>query len=304
MFNLFQKNNNQNNTNILVQEMNETKDRFFVFIDKLETKLIEFAEASLSELTELASADTDEYKRGYHRMKAAVIGQINSIRKKAYDIKEEKVLPFQGSSDSFYKFREACYDKYNKLEERCNHYLEKVENTYTEDYEAAYQAILNEHEIIKNSYCCTQCGNGITIDKIYFTTTYLTCSACQTQNTFEPSSQAKNLEYLGRSLAEQRTKYLLNEYNAIPNKMQKFYLEQHELKLSLIYEKDKTIIAQKEKKIQALEQQRIALEQKAPELYQIYLRKMFDEWNKINPAMNEEHEKFYVRLLNEPNSTI
>jgi len=292
-------NYNENRANASEQEMNETKDRFFVFLDNLETKLIEFAEASLPELADLGNADTDEYKRAYHRMKAAVIGQIESIRKKASDVKEEKILPFQGSSDSYYKFREACYERYHKLEEQCNLYREKVENTYTEDYEASYQAILNELEIIKNSFCCTQCGNGITIDKIYFTTTYLTCPACQTQNTFEPGSQAKKLEHLGRSLAEQRTRHLLKEHNEIPKKLQQLYLQQHELKLSLIHEKSKAVIVQKEKQIQEFEQQRTELEQKAPQLYRTYLRAMFDEWNKINPTLEQEHEKFYTRLLNE-----
>jgi len=41
------------------------------------------------------------------------------------------------------------------------------------------------------------------------------------------------------------------------------------------------------------------LKDKAPKLYQHYLRAMFDEWNKINPDMEQEHEKFYTRLLNE-----
>lgn len=303
MLNFFQKNNKENNTNILEQKMNETKDRFYVFIDKLEAKLTEFAEASIPELTDLSNTDADEYKRGYHRMKAAVIGQIDSIRKRAYDVKEEKILPFQGSGDSYYKFREACYSRYDKLEALCNHYREKVEDTYTEDYEAAYKAILNEHEIIKNSFCCSQCGSNIAIDKIYFTTTYLTCTSCQTQNSFEPSSQAKTLEHLGRNLAEQRTKHLLKEYYAIPEKLQQLYLQKHSLEISLIREADKAIITQKEKQIQELEKERTLLEQKALHLYQTYLRAMFDEWNKINPALADEHEKFYIRLLNEHNST-
>ncbi len=305
MFDIFKKSTNNTNENIaLEQEMIETQVRFFTFIDKLETKLIEFAEASLPELTDLGNNDIDEYKRGYQKMKAAVIGQIDSIRKKAYDVKEEKILPFQGRTDSYYIFRNECYEKYDKLEKLCNHYRNRVENTYTEDYEAAYEAILTEHTNIKNKFFCSQCGSNILIDKIYFTTTYLSCSACQTQNTFEPSSQAKSLEHLGRSLAEQRTKHLLDEHNELPNKMQELYLEKHHLEISLHTEKDKKIIEQKQAQISQIEAQQKVLETKKPQLYQTYLRAMFDEWNKINPALTQEHEKFYIRLLNDSNSTI
>ena len=42
-------------------------------------------------------------------------------------------------------------------------------------------------------------------------------------------------------------------------------------------------------------------EPKDPALYKIYLRAMFDEWNKIIPYMAEENEKFYLRLLKDHN---
>jgi hypothetical protein len=51
--------------------------------------------------------------------------------------------------------------------------------------------------------------------------------------------------------------------------------------------------------MQELEKQKVELESKRPALYQTYLRAMFDEWNKINPALTDEHEKFYNRLLND-----
>ena len=292
-----------NNNLATLTEMQQTKERFFIFISKLEDKLKKFAEASIPELKDVNNSDTDEFKREYLRVKAAVLGQIESILKKAQEVKEEKITYFPYTSDNhkisfaYYDFRNECYDRYNQLDELANKYREQIENTFSEDYEAKYQNILDEFESVKDKFRCKQCSSPITIDKIYFTTTYITCPACQTKNTFEPSSQAKMLEHLGRSLAEQRTRHLLKEHDEIPEKSQQLYLKRHELKLSLIREKDKTIIAQKEKQMQELEQQQLELEQKAPELYQKYLRAMFDEWNKINPDMQQEHEKFYTRLL-------
>lgn len=283
--------------------MQETKQRFFIFIDKLKDKLKEFAEAAIPELEELNNSDTDEYKREYLRVKSAVLGQIESIRKKADEVMEEKIINAHFSSSNFYELRNVCYEKKRQLDDLCHQYREKIEATHQEDYEIKYQKILAEYGNIKDKFHCSQCGSPVTIEKIYFTTTYITCPACNTRNTFEPSSQAKQLEHLGRSLAEQRTKHLLKEHDEIPGKSQALYLQRHELKLSLIHEKDKNIIAQKERQMQELEQQRKELEQKAPELYQKYLRAMFDEWNKINPDMQQEHEKFYNRLLIDYNRT-
>lgn len=280
--------------------MQETKERFFVFIGKLEEKLKEFADASITELEALSKSDPDEFKRGYHRMKSAVLGQLDSIRKKAMDVKEEKIDRAAFSLDGHnYQLRTECYERYEQLEKLYSRYRGLIQNTEVEDFEAKYQKILDEYEAIKDKFRCVQCGSPITIEKIYFTTTYITCPACQTRNTFEPSSQAKMLEHIGRSLAEQRTAHLLKEHDAIPEKTQELYLQTHHLELSLIHERDKKVIAQKTQEIQELRRQKEELESRRPGLYHTYLRAMFDEWNKINPALAEEHEKFYTRLLND-----
>jgi RNA polymerase-binding transcription factor DksA len=305
MFGLFSNQATNNEATAAIKEMEETRERFFVFIGKLEQKMKEFAEASLPELTELNNTDTDEYKRAYHRMKAAVLGQLDSIQKKALEVKEEKITNFRFTtndhalSTAYYDFRNDCYDRYHQLDELKNHYRGQVEATYSENYEVKYQQILDEYEAIRNKFACVQCGSPIVIEKIYFTTTYITCPACQTRNTFEPSSKAKTLEQLGRSLAEQRTAHLLKEHDAIPAKTQELYLERHKIQLSLIQEKDNRVIREKTSRIEELGKLHEELERKRPALYQTYLRAMFDEWNKINPALTEEHEKFYNRLLSD-----
>ena len=305
MFGLSNNKTENNQVAVARKEMQETKERFFVFIGKLEDKLREFTAASIPELVELNNTDTDQFKRGYHRMKSAVLGQLDSIQKKALDVKEEKIAGFPLPSDDheiskvYFEFRSECYDRFSQFDELYASCWQEVENTYSEDFEAQYQKILDEYEAIKDKFQCKQCGSPIAIDKLYFTTTYITCPACQTRNTFEPSTQAKMLEHIGRSLAEQRTAHLLKEHDEIPEQTHTLYLQRHELELSLIHEKNKSIIEQKTAQIQAIEKQKQALESKRPALYQNYLRAMFDEWNKINPALAEEHEKFYIRLLNE-----
>lgn len=228
-----------------------------------------------------------------------------AFKKKALDVKEEKITGYPYASDDheisrvYHAFRNECYDRYLQFDELYARCRQEVEDTYAEDFESQYQKILDEHESIKGKFRCKQCGSPITIDKIYFTTTYITCPACQTRNTFEPSTQAKMLEHIGRSLAEQRTSHLLKEHDEIPQKVQALYLQRHHLELSLIQERDAKIVEQKKTEIHAIEKQQQELESIRPVLYQKYLRAMFDEWNKINPALADEHEKFYIRLLND-----
>lgn len=283
-------------------ELEEVKNRFFVFIEKLEVRMKEFVDDSIPELSELNKSDTDEHKRAFHRMKAAVDGQLSSIRKKASDVMEEKVTSLRTDSinlkNTYYNnFRNVCYERMREFESLYLQYSEQISATEYEDLELAYQKILDEFEEIKNKFTCVQCSSSISIDKIYFTTTYISCPVCHTQNTYEPSSQAKGLEQLGRSLAEQRTAHLLTKYNEVCSKDQELYLQRHKLEISLISEKDKQIIAEKTAKITAIENEKQAILDSRPILYQNYLRAMFDEWNKINPALQEEHEKFYNRLL-------
>lgn len=305
MFGFFKGDTNKTDGIVVNKEMQETKERFFVFISKLEDKLREFTASAIPELMELGKTDESEFKGSYLRMKAAVLGQLESIQKKAAEVKEEKITGFYLQEDNhettkaYYAFRNDCYERYLQLDELYSNCRKQVESTYSENYEEKYQKILEEHAAIKDKFSCVQCGSAITIDKIYFTTTYLACPSCQTQNTFEPSSQAKMLEHIGRSLAEQRTAHLLEAYDEIPAKTQALYLQKHDLEISLIRESDKKIIEQKTALIKELEQQQQVLEASRPVLYQRYLRAMFDEWNKINPALINEHEKFYTRLLNE-----
>ncbi|MDR6967318.1 DNA-directed RNA polymerase subunit RPC12/RpoP [Flavobacterium arsenatis] len=299
----FSNHQENNQLSVVKTEMNEIKERFFSFIEKLEQKTTDFITEAIPELVELNETDTDEYKAGYHRLKSAVLGQLQNIQQKASDIKEEKVTNFCLPADShdlrklYLDFRSECYERYNKLDELLSQSRQQIEDTHQEDYEIKYQKIIDEFEATKNNFRCMQCGSPILLTKIYFTTTYISCPSCQTRNTFEPSTQAKQLEHIGRSLAEQRTNHLLKEYSVMPEKIQSLYLQKHKLKLSLMREKDKIIIENTKKKIGELELSKQELEHLQPILYQKYLRAMFDEWNKINPDLAEEHEKFYNRLL-------
>jgi RNA polymerase-binding transcription factor DksA len=286
----------------------ENQERFFVFIDKLEDKMKELCEAAIPELKTTFETDEDLYKRAYGRLLSGIKGQLENIRKKVYDVYDEKVIDVMQDlkssvsisspyHDQLYDFRNACSDKNNAFDEKYRTWLDALNETAEQDLEIKYQEILTEFEAIKNKFACKQCGSNITIEKIFFISTYLTCPSCQTQNTFEPSTQAKGLESLGRSLAEQRTAHLLQAYEAEKAMERTLYHERHTLSLSRINEDDKKEVERLNQKMTELESQRQAAIKNAPGLYEIYLRAMFDEWNKIVPDLAVENEKFYDRML-------
>lgn len=281
--------------------MQQTKERFFVFIEKLEVKLKEFTDAAVPELAALGNEDAEGDDRAYYRMKSAILGQIDGIRKKAMQAQEEKITNFPYSYSSYeiqkayYDFRNICYERSGQLEELCSLCRDRIENAYTEDYEAEYRKIMEAYESVRNKFVCVQCGSPVSIDKVYFTTTYITCPACQTRNTFNPGSQAKMLEHLGRNLAEQRTKHLLEEHCITAGQANELLQQTHRLKIDLSFRKDK----EEAVRLEQLEQQKKDKEAHRDALYQKYLRAMFDEWNSINPSLSTQHEAFYKSLLEE-----
>jgi rubrerythrin len=267
MFDLFNK---KYHNPELLETIRQTQDRWFDFLDKLETRMHEMCVAAVPEIREVFNQDTDPYKRAHGRMLMGLNGQINQMRHKANKAREENIIYFIDCAtaelpdfissagreyhDKLNAFRIACINRHNIFEEKIAHYTSLLKNAAGEqDMETTYQKQLIAFENIRDKFVCKQCGGNITISRIFFIATYITCPFCQTQNTFIPSTGAQMVLHQARSLAEQRTAHLLR-----------------------IYEESKP---------------------KNSQLYQQYLRSMFNEWNKIVPDMAEENEKFYQRLL-------
>lgn len=290
-------------------ELNDNRERWFVFLDKLEAKMQELCEAAIPELETMFAQDDDLYKRTYGRMLSGIQGQLSQVREKARAVQEEKVYGFYATLSHrisvlspqhglLEEYRAACNDRFeNGFETAYHRWRERLETTGTEDLEAQYQEIIREYGTLAGSFRCKQCGSPLSIDRMYFISTYIACPACQTQNVFEPSTRAKNLELLGRKLAEQRCAGLLAAHEQEKEKERELYHQRHELSLSTIHEKDRGRLQRIREQMDELERQRREAIAKAPVLYEQYLRAMFDEWNKIVPDLTEQNEKFYQRLL-------
>ena len=304
MFGLFNKEKEEETTPEWYAELQESQQRWFAFLEKLEAKMEELATAAIPELKQLLEEDEDLYKRTFHRVYAGVRGQLNNIREKARDTFEEKInriyydLNSQVSvlskhHDLLSDFRTACSDRHNEFERKFEHWSDQIEKTQERDLEIEYQKILNEFETIKDKFSCKQCGGNITIDKIFLIETYISCPYCQSQNTFAPSTQARMLQNIARGLAEQRTVHLYEAFETENNKERELYHQRHELSLSKIHQTDSRVLNEINTKMDQLEIDRQNVIQNAPKLYQVYLRAMYDEWNKITPDLKEHNEKMY-----------
>jgi RNA polymerase-binding transcription factor DksA len=307
MFNFFNINTNQSEENSACVNpewlalLKENEERYLIFLNKLEEKAMELTDASIPELKALKTED----ERQFGLMLNGILGQLESIRDKANTVFDEKIENvYQNYKEEvdvlhpYYsrltEFRAVCSDQlHNGLEEKLSQLRDQLQETNNEDFEVVYQQILDEFETIKNQFKCQQCGDTIPLTKIYFVTTHLACPSCQNKNTFTPSSLAQGLEHVGRSLAEQRTKPLLDKYYEEQNRERELYLQGHHLKLKRDFHKKNEVL---EKQIEDVEQQRNESKALIPNYYQDYERAMFDEWKKLVPDLAEHNERFYQSL--------
>lgn len=308
MFGLFNKQKDDEAIPEWYSELQESQERWFSFLEKLEAKMEEFATAAIPELKEILQTDDDLYKRTFHKVYSGVNGQLSNIREKARDTYEEKIIAVYQNYNSQISvlskhhnlvsdFRTACSDRHNDFEDKYEYWRKQIEKTQERDLEIEYQKILNEFESIKNKFSCKQCGGIIEIGKIFLIETYISCPYCQTQNTFAPSTQGRNLQNIARGLAEQRNAHLREAFEVENNKERDLYHQRHELSLSTIHQSDKKILSEIKAKMDELEEQRQFAIQNAPKLYQVYLRAMYDELNKITPDLKEHNEKMYQNQL-------
>ena len=298
-------------------QLQETKERWFAFLDKLEIKLQEFCESVIPALQEQVNETENFDEWGYDRVKAGVLGQLENIRQKAYNTYEEKVTVLYDTlredisvMSPHYQllanFRNECSERYhNNFNYKYNSWQDAVKAIVpVKDNEAKYQSILNDYEKIKHSFSCTQCGGGITIDKIFFISAYITCPFCQTQNTFEPGSQARELEFLGRELAEERTASLLQEHFTVSEKSEELLHQIRQTRSDIKFESNMHAKDALQQQLQQLEKSYKEANKVSVEKYEYYLRKMFDEWNSIVPGLAAQNDKFYERMLQDFRRTV
>ena len=301
------------NMNEILKKAEETKARWFSYTDKLEERLIELCNASVPELKEAYRSDTDLLKRNYHYLLSGLTGQITSIFEKAEQTQDEKVsdileelsdeLDSVDHDEAYSKLediKDKCYDRMREFEEKVDKFIALLEKTGTLDYEDEYKAILDEYEQIKDKFKCKQCGSPIFIPELFFMTTHIECPACNTQNTFEPSSSIGNLEAVAINLAEQRTAHLLEAYENELKRERDLYSQKHELELSLDFGQN----PETNPEVIRLENERKDSIVLAQNTYKKYLKAKFDELIVLVPKLAEQNKRIYENQLAKFEKTI
>lgn len=211
-------------------DLESLKSRFEIFIGKLLAKATELEEEAKLAAQLVYDEDPDRYKRAYGQFKLGIEGQFNSLISKATAIFDEQIHPIRSSTG--YSNANTWYSEVsNSLRNFEDVARQKAINVFKDvkeiSNEVYLQEILKEYEAIKEAFTCSQCGANLRIDQMYFVSTYITCSYCQTQNTFVPGTIMTQLEGLARDLAEERLQPIKDEYennrHSILNKEEKLF---------------------------------------------------------------------------------
>jgi hypothetical protein len=285
----------------LRSQITNTQERWLTFLQKLENRAKELHEAAFTELANLRKTD----KKAHYKMLFGVCGQFEAIRSKAYDTKESEITDLYyclkddiGVShplfETLYKFRNICYERFDDFEKTLNGLDQSLRDDSNEDLEGEYQKILKN--AAKEKFFCSQCGHPLVVERIFFIAVHIACGACGSQNTLEPSSHARSLQYIAKDLAAKRCKHLLTASENEKQKERDLYMQAHKLKLSAIHESDKEVI---QKKIDAINLKRDEALKNSRRIYGEYLRAYCDEMNKMLPDFKDHHEKIYLRQINQ-----
>ena len=287
-----------------VSQLEETQESLCSFLEKLEQRMQELTQAALPKLEALKLSA----EGSYGHMLSGVKEQLNAERDKAIHAYDDKVEDFYDLilreihiSHPQYKlirdFRIRCSERFYQQFDACfNGCQHQLDSTSFTNYELLYQQIVDEYEHVKNKFHCYRCGSSILLEKIYFSVVQLACPCCEAKNTFKPSALAQGLEHIGRGLAEQRAKPLLEKYHQAQQREKELYQQCLQLKLKYSLAKHKAEKQHLLQEIAALELRRMETHAAAPELFQHYQRTMFDDWKKLVPDLAEQTESLYQSL--------
>ncbi|MDR2638225.1 MAG: hypothetical protein LBC09_00125 [Helicobacteraceae bacterium] len=293
----------------LRNQITQQQSRWLLFIDKLTARAKELYEPARAELTALRKSDNDPYKTLTNKVLSGVCGQLGSIRKKAYDAHEKEIIDFyyclkdeiamtHPLFDTLYAFRTICLERFGELEKMLLYMEQSLREDAEADLEDEYNKIIDDFNKTKENLRCSQCGHSLPIDRVFFIAVHIACPACGAQNTLEPGSQARSLQFIANDLAAKRSKPLLEASQQAKDEERDLYAKAHSMKLDAIHKDDKAKAAVK-KEIELIDAERERLIARSRELYDKYLRAVCDEMNKIIPDFKDHHEKVYLKQINQ-----
>ncbi|WP_143305108.1 hypothetical protein [Chitinophaga vietnamensis] len=267
MFDLFKK---KYNNPELLEALKTQQERWFTFLDKIEARMDEMTAAAVPELRDIFLKDEDPYKRAHANMLSGLIGQVNQMRQKVDDALENNIHAFVYST-------EATLPSITS----------SAGTEYRNKLHAFRMACLNRHFIFDEKL-----HHAINLLKEAAGEQDLEAEYQQELQAFDRIRDKFSCVQCGGNITLPQMFFIATYVSCPFCHSQNTFLPSTGARMVLHHAR-------------SLAEQRTAHLKKAyeqsgsNEMYQQYLRAMFDEWNKIVPDMKEENEKFYQRLLHD-----
>ncbi|PPL00798.1 hypothetical protein SAMN05444682_10716 [Parapedobacter indicus] len=230
--------------------------RFQSFLDKLNARAKEMYDELQTDAQGVADADTDPFKRSFLQFKAGMIAQFTAIIQKGSSVYQEEVAP-KASAEEFMILSQLFNNWHVGV---LNMMTTSFDQVIERDLEKEYAEIMKAYEHYKHQFHCRQCGGKLEIQTFYFIATYVSCSYCRTQNTFDPGTKVRRIEHLARPLAELRCRPLYQRH------------QEHRKQFG---------------------------PKSASASYKEYAQALIREMNGILPGLETQHQHFYDRLVSE-----
>ncbi|WP_103071188.1 hypothetical protein [Aquimarina sediminis] len=250
---------------------NDTQTRWDGFLKKIEDRFEEIlkkTEAALPLLFDATDFETITFQNAWQ----GIYTQANDLIYKIEDTWYEKVEDTFINSGIQFGSKQLLQERDKGLRVRFN-LEQKLKSYEVSIFSDAAKKLLNKaKEILSKDFCCTQCQAKLPVRDNFFRSYYSTCDYCQTVNTFEPGSKARNVEHFAvDAISEEAALEHYLEYERL-----KFENDLHDKK---IHKKDQ-LTSQYRKYIETYLKKRIEIIPDYQDRYQKDLdAKMFMETN-------------------------
>ncbi|WP_299220217.1 hypothetical protein [uncultured Aquimarina sp.] len=171
-----------------------TQNRWDTFLTKIEDRfhdVLSKTEAALPLLFEATDFETTTFHNAWQGIYTQASDLISKIDSTWFDKVEETFLDTHLDDDSvqFIKERNKGFQLQHDLDQELKSYEVRIFS------EAAKKLLVTVKETLSKDFSCTQCQAKLPVKNNFFRSYYSTCDYCQTVNTFEPGTKARNIEH-------------------------------------------------------------------------------------------------------------
>ncbi|WP_299901255.1 hypothetical protein [uncultured Aquimarina sp.] len=171
-----------------------TQQRWDTFLAKIRDRFYEVlnkTEAALPLLFEATDFETITFQNAWQGIYSQASDLIHKIENTWFDKVEQTFLDLDIDYDNaqFIKERNKGFKLQHELQQELKSYEVRI------FADAAKKLVSNAKDTLSKDFCCTQCQAKLPIKDNFFRSYYTTCDYCQTVNTFEPGTKARNVEH-------------------------------------------------------------------------------------------------------------